>query len=543
MKRKQIGKWAISLLIIGLMITSTLVMPAEEAENNEFAKTYEKLEVKKGTNKFSFVSDSLELNKITKASYLPREKKNQIGIDLPILGLEGMDVLNPHLATDGGGNILLAGEGYESSFNSDIYFRSSIDGGQSWLPEDGTIWFDLASGGIIPEKPVVDYSGDLGAIGSFLRLNPEGIPQFDFDSITDPEAGDGWQLLTWNDNDEVDSIDVCGWNSQFSPAPDFSKGMIVYTADDDTTTNVMHLLWSDSETGGQSLWTGSGDADYEWENVKTDNDLVTGMHWEVYEISSNQGEFEPGIEIEWCRLDGTNDWWQNNDWYATDVIEGASSPDIDSANGKMYCVFELDGGIYCAYSNNDGGNIDVMELSSTGTNPHVSIAGDSVIITYIDNGNLISAISENSGSSWEESTVNDESGTVMDDTHSSHIAGGYMAWTYEGSEYTSLLFDVAGVDVPIIEIESVSGGFGVNAVIANTGTADATDVDYSITATGGILGMINKESSGTISVNAGGSQTISLPMIIGVGAVTIELIVGSASETISGTQLFVYTNI
>ena len=43
--------------------------------------------------------------------------------------------------------------------------------------------------------------------------------------------------------------------------------------------------------------------------MKTDNDLSTGMHWEAYEISSNFGEHEPGVEIDWCQLDGTDDWW------------------------------------------------------------------------------------------------------------------------------------------------------------------------------------------------------------------------------------------
>ena len=540
MKEKTILNLTIVLIVVGLMISVSGSAVMQEPANQE--KTLRTLEIKKISTKYSQIPETLEFSRESTVTYKTKESQNQFGIDTSVMAFEGMDVLHPHLATDGGGNILLAGESYESAFNTEVHFRYSEDGGASWFPSDGTYFFDLASIDILPEKPVVDYSGDLGGIGSFIDINNGGIPQFDFDDIVNPEAGDGWTLLTWIAEDQVDSCDVAGWNSQYSPFPEFSRGLVAYTGDIDGTTNVLYLIWQNSEAGGTGIWTGSGDADYEWENLKTDNDLVTGMHWEAYEISSNQGEFEDGIEIDWCQIDGTDDWWQNQDWFGT-LIEGARHPDVDAADGKAYCVFEFNNGISCAYSNNNGDSMEVQDISSVGSNPHVSIAGESIIITYVHNNNLISLISEDSGASWQESTVNDNSGTVMDDTHSSHVAGGNFVWTNEASEYSTILFDAAGIAVPIIEIESVSGGLGVTAVIANTGTADASDMSYKISATGGLLGMINKEDEGTISIAADSSTTISLPLFIGLGAVSIEITVGSTSEVYEGTQILFFTSL
>ena len=385
MKEKTIIKLAIILIVVGLIISvsasAVSLKPSSEEKNTRT------LEVKNIPNKYSQIDRMFEISRNSPVLYKPKGIQNLLGIDIPVMAFAEMDALNPHLAIDGGGNILLAGESNENAFTSEIHFRSSVDGGTSWLPSDGTYFFDLASTDILPEKPVVDYSGDLGGIGSFIDLNDGGVPQFNFDDLIDPEAGEEWTLLTWTGDDQVDSCDVAGWNSQYSPVAEFSKGLVAYTGDVEGTTNVLNMVWQDSEDGGTGIWTGLADADYEWENLKTDNDLVTGMHWEAYEISSNQDEFEDGIEIDWCQLDGTENWWQNQEWFGS-LIEGAEHPDIDAAGGKAYCVFEFNDGISCAYSNDNGDNLEVKELSSTGSNPHVAIAGENIIVTYIDSGNI-----------------------------------------------------------------------------------------------------------------------------------------------------------
>ena len=46
-----------------------------------------------------------------------------------------------------------------------------------------------------------------------------------------------------------------------------------------------------------------------------------------------------------------------------------------------------------------------------------------------------------------------------------------------------------------------------------------------------------------ISIPAGGETTINLPMIIGIGAITVSVNAGLASSEVEGTQLLIFTNI
>jgi len=93
---------------------------------------------------------------------------------------------------------------------------------------------------------------------------------------------------------------------------------------------------------------------------------------------------------------------------------------------------------------------------------------------------------------------------------------------------------------PETEIGKVKGGFGkVSADVENIGTVNATDIDWSISVQGGILGLINRSTEGTIAtLDTGETETVEtdpvFQFIFGFGRINIT-IEATYAETWTGT--------
>lgn len=91
----------------------------------------------------------------------------------------------------------------------------------------------------------------------------------------------------------------------------------------------------------------------------------------------------------------------------------------------------------------------------------------------------------------------------------------------------------------------IKGGLGVTADITNTGTMNATNIQWKFTLTGGII-LLGKTKSGTItSLAAGASATAKDSLILGFGKTTIKLEVtcaegASATQTATGIVLLFF---
>ena len=100
-------------------------------------------------------------------------------------------------------------------------------------------------------------------------------------------------------------------------------------------------------------------------------------------------------------------------------------------------------------------------------------------------------------------------------------------------------------DVPIIKIGDISGGlFKISTVIKNIGSADATNVDWSIVLDGGFI-LLGKETTGSIvSIPAGDETEISSSLIFGFGktviTVTTECTEGSSDTKTQDAFVFLF---
>ncbi|MBU0496550.1 MAG: PKD domain-containing protein [Candidatus Thermoplasmatota archaeon] len=78
------------------------------------------------------------------------------------------------------------------------------------------------------------------------------------------------------------------------------------------------------------------------------------------------------------------------------------------------------------------------------------------------------------------------------------------------------------IGVPLLELKPIQGGlFKVSTIIANKGSAEATDVQWTISLSGGAF--IGKETNGSVTIPADGQTTITSSTIIGFGATTITV--------------------
>jgi len=223
------------------------------------------------------------------------------------------------------------------------------------------------------------------------------------------------------------------------------------------------------------------------------------------------------------------------------TIENNKNMDICARNDNIIIVSESGNDVICYYSTDGFDTFDTASIALGASNPRIAETGDNeAICSFVQNGELYFSNTENGGATWSAPTLVSD-GPVFDDYHESDISEGGAIYT--GTDNVIYFEPELGNARPIITIDSVSGGIGVTVNVKNIGSGDGVDIPYSVTATGGILGKINGNTEGEISISAGGSGTISLPMLIGLGAVTIEINVGTLIETVQGTQLIVYTRI
>jgi hypothetical protein len=101
--------------------------------------------------------------------------------------------------------------------------------------------------------------------------------------------------------------------------------------------------------------------------------------------------------------------------------------------------------------------------------------------------------------------------------------------------------------LPVFNLTSIKGPLGISLTFQNTGKVPATHVNWSITVTGGLFHMINKESHNTmLSIIPGQEKTVKMNMFFGVGKIQGTFMVGcdegvTLQAPFSGIQFLFFT--
>jgi hypothetical protein len=213
-----------------------------------------------------------------------------------------------------------------------------------------------------------------------------------------------------------------------------------------------------------------------------------------------------------------------------------TDPDVSGSGNKVCVVYVEDGNVICKSSNTSavydpGFNWHTALVDTNASTPAVYMQGNNVYCAYVKGGNLYLKISEDGGLTWEAAEQkNDVDGTVVAEKGAVDICRGSITFTdTRNGNFDIYYAPFVAIPTPIVVIDSISGGFGVTAVIKNIGDAPTENFPWSITLTGTIFIGIGKEH-GTVSLPPGASMTIHR-FIVGFGAVTVTVTTDTTTKT------------
>jgi len=471
------------------------------------------------------------------------------------------DEYEPAIGRDITGNFLLAYTFEEDPQSNLVPWRFSIDDGQTWDP--GLTY--IIEG--IESHPAIDYRGSGKKFTGTLQGDPvegDGAIQHTF-MCEDVTNTDTYQMtyIEWASSYPYSNRlipDICGYVLEEKP---WWYGVIavVGTRGSPGSVDMPIFNYADYEAEG-SGWS-SYFADYSGcENVAIDVDKTNGYFYAAFDYLDGS-DWDILLKRGDCNGDGGSP-DEHLLWFSDKMIGGVENtkyPAVGAHQDQVIILTQSDEAgtqdIVCYYSSDAGDTWESSVVADDDQNdelyPTIVSYGMWATATFIMDGDLYASFTEDGGATWSApEQVNDQTGTVESEFRNQDItAGGNVVWTDNRAGNLDIYLENIGGEppTPILEIGEITGGFGVSSVIKNTGNGDATNVNWTITVTGGILGFINKTATGTIaSIVAGAEETIKLGILLGLGAIDITVTAecdegASADATGTGTQIIIFTKV
>ena len=532
MKRKNVVIYFGAIIIGILMLTTSASVIS--VDNKEIEK---KVQFKK----ISAIPciESLEITGVKEGKISHKIKP----IDTQVTSSEE-DEYTPAISIDGSGDLFLSYTEKESILSSTIYYIFSTDSGETW---SDAVFYDIEG---TESNSVIDYVGSGKHFAGTLQGPPgvsDGALQYVFEctDLTDPETYSlrywDWTSYPYRDRRIPD---IGGY--QLEEVPWF-YGIIAVagTRGDLIDMPIFNYMNYEEDGNGWSSYVSNYTG---CENAAIEVDQTNGYFYGVYDWLNHTTN---NWDLLVFRGDLHNSGEGHPIWFDTILLSGEENikyPAVGVQDNNVVIVAQSDEAgtqdIICYYSSDAG---ETWEKSIIANNagedevyPAVVSSGLSATCTFVMNEDLYVASTEDGGASWNNPVkTNDGSGTVVEEYRTASLCLGYGTWADDRNGNSDIFVDSVGA-FPLIGIESISGGFGVSAVIANSGGGDAVDVGWSIEIDGGLI-LVGKSAEGTISsLPAGGSTTVRIPFVLGLGGVTITVTAGGVSGTADATVLLFF---
>jgi hypothetical protein len=287
--------------------------------------------------------------------------------------------------------------------------------------------------------------------------------------------------------------------------------------------------------------------------------------WNVYDHSGGTNLLVRGVNLAVWTYYSAQQYYYHPDKKTVQIDETTFQvmyPSIAAQNNTVLIVAQKITGsasdIILYRSTNGMTSYTRMMIASSADNetyPQVIFTGaGTAVCTYCKNGGLYFKHSEDGGATWSaEAQVSDSQVQTEYRTEAlcSRLGGGFAAWEDTRGSVIDIYFDQAtsGPAVPLLTIGAITAKSPkFSAVISNSGTGDATAVNWNITLTGGFI-LAGKLSSGIEpTIAAGATATVTSKFIFGFGKPIIKVSAkcaegSSASGTANGKVFLFITKI